>query len=54
MTTTTAAERWEQRRARLADLHRHVDRCPLCGAWRWQTRCHTPHTPTARQVTNNG
>lgn len=22
---------------------RHVDRCPLCGAWRWRLTCRTPH-----------
>ena len=26
---------------------RHVDRCPLCGAWRWRTTCRTPHEKAA-------
>jgi hypothetical protein len=26
---------------------KHVDRCPLCGAWRWRLRCTTPHDRAA-------
>lgn len=25
----------------------YVDRCPMCGAWRWCRKCSTPHTDLA-------
>ncbi len=49
--TATYAQRRTIRRAIAAErAHpaRGIDRCPLCGAWRYAARCRTNHGPMVR------